>query len=464
MIWLDVSTGCHKQPSISCPQWASYRRLCGNLFYEGDLLHTTSFILKGDLCDSLDRERLRTIPNGYLVCSDGLCAGAFSTLPEKYRHLPVLNCDGQLILPGLTDLHVHAPQYTFRGLGMDLELLDWLAVNTFPEEALYANLDYAERAYRDFVRDLTRSATTRACIFATVHRPATVLLMDLLEESGLVALVGKVNMDRDCPDDLQETTEGSAEETRRWLEETAGTYARVGPILTPRFIPSCTEPLLDALGTIAAETGLPVQSHLSENLGEVELVGRLCPDAAFYGDAYDRHGLFGSRGKAIMAHCVLSSDEEIARMKERGVYVAHCPQSNTNLSSGAAPVRRYWDEGLNLGLGSDVAGGASLSIFRAMSDAIQVSKLRWRLQDDRLRPLTVSEAFWMGTAGGGSFFGQVGLFRSGYEFDAVVLDDSRLSSPRPLTVEQRVERAVYLFEDRDVVRKFVRGREIRLPS
>lgn len=427
-------------------------------------MQASSFLLKGDLCDSLDRERLRTIPDGYLVCVDGLCAGAFSDLPEAYRGLPVLDCTGQLILPGLIDLHVHAPQYPFRGLGMDLELLDWLAVNTFPEETRYADPDYAGRAYRDFVRALTRSATTRACIFATVHRPATELLMDLLEESGLVALVGKVNMDRDCPDGLRETAEGSAAETRRWLEETAGAYTRVGPILTPRFIPSCTDPLLDALGDIAAETGLPVQSHLSENRDEVALVARLCPDAAFYGDAYDRHGLFGSNGKAIMAHCVLSSDEEIARIRERGVYVAHCPQSNTNLASGAAPVRRYWDEGLNLGLGTDVAGGASLSIFRAMADAIQVSKLRWRLQDDRLRPLTVPEAFWLGTAGGGSFFGRVGLFRPGYEFDAVVLDDSRLSAPRPLTVAQRLERAVYLSEDRDVARKFVRGREIRLPT
>ena len=427
-------------------------------------LNAASFILKGDLCDSLDRERLRTVPDGYLVCLDGLCAGAFSVLPEEYHALPVIDCSGKLILPGLTDLHVHAPQYAFRGLGMDQELMEWLAANVFPEEARYADLAYARRAYRDFTQALTRSATTRACVFATVHRPATELLMDLLEESGLVAFVGKVNMDRDCPDDLRETTDGSVAETRRWLEETAGKYKRVRPILTPRFIPSCTDPLLDELGAMAAMTGLSVQSHLSENRGEVECVRRLRPDTAFYGDAYDRHGLFGSHGRAIMAHCVLSSDEEIARIRERGVYVAHCPQSNTNLASGVAPVRRYWDEGLNLGLGSDVAGGSSLSILRAMADAVQVSKLRWRLQDDSLRPLTVPEAFWMGTAGGGSFFGRVGLFRPGYEFDAVVLDDSRLTAPRPLTVAQRLERAVYLSEDRDVVRKFVQGREVSLPS
>ena len=144
-------------------------------------------------------------------------------------------------------------------------------------------------------------------------------------------------------------------------------------------------------------------------------------------------------------------------MKQRGVFVAHCPQSNENLASGIAPVRRYLERGLQVGLGSDVAGGTTPSIFRAMADAIQVSKLRWRLQDQSLAPLTLPEAFWLGTAGGGAFFGQVGRFAPGYELDALVLDDSRLRSPWPLTVEQRLERMVYLGEDRDVAAKFVAG-------
>ncbi len=422
----------------------------------------TSFVLRGDLCDSQDPRHLRGLRDGYLVCLDGLCAGRFSVLPEKYAGLPLVDCRGMLVLPGLTDLHVHAPQYTFRGLWMDLELLDWLQAHTFPEEARYADLAYARAAYRRFVDGVRRSPNTRCCVFATVHRPATLALMDLLEDSGLVAAVGKVNMDRDCPEGLREETHASIAETRRWLEETAGHYRNVTPILTPRFIPSCTTPLTQALGELAAEAGLPVQSHLSENRSEVQLVGHLRPDAAFYGEAYDRDGLFGSNGKAIMAHCVLSSQAEIDLMRERGVFVAHCPQSNTNLSSGVTPVRRYLDAGLRVGLGSDVAGGAHLSMFRAMADAVQVSKLRWRLQDQSLAPLTVAEAFWLGTAGGGAFFGRVGRFEPGYELDAIVLDDSRYAPDAPLTVEQRTEQAVYLSEDRDLRRKFVRGRELPL--
>ena len=421
-------------------------------------MNTASFVLHGDLCDSRDPQHLRGIPGGFLVCVDGRCAGAFPVLPDRYAGLPLIDCAGKLVIPGLTDLHVHAPQYAFRGLGMDLELLDWLNVRTFPEESRYADLTYARQTYQSFADDLRRSATTRCCVFATVHREAAELLMDLLEDTGLVALVGKVNMDRDCPDALREDTGASLAETRRWLADVSGRYERISPILTPRFVPSCTDALLDGLGKLAAETGLPVQSHLSENRGEVELVAGLCPQARFYGDVYDRYGLFGSNGRAVMAHCVLSSEEETALMKERGTFVAHCPQSNANLSSGIAPVRRYLDEGLNVGLGSDIAGGSSLSILRAMADAVQVSKLRWRLQDQSLKPLTAAEAFYLGTAGGGAFFGPVGRFEPGYEMDAVVLDDARLSAPFPLTVEERVERAIYLSDDRDIVKKFVRGR------
>ena len=147
-------------------------------------------------------------------------------------------------------------------------------------------------------------------------------------------------------------------------------------------------------------------------------------------------------------------------MKERGVFIAHCPESNTNLSSGIAPVRAFLTEGLRVGLGSDVAGGAQLSIFKAMALAVQVSKLRWRLTDQALAPLTAAEAFWLGTAGGGAFFGKVGSFEPGYELDALVLDDTRLSGPHNHTVSERLEQMIYLSESADVTAKFVAGQRL----
>ena len=425
-------------------------------------MNQNSFVLKGTVCFSEDSNTIFISENAFLVCENGLSSGVFSVLPEEYRGLPIHDVGNRLIIPGLVDLHLHAPQYCYRGTGMDLELLEWLNTITFPQEAKYADLDYAGKAYSIFVDDLKKSATTRASIFATLHVEATELLMDLLEKSGLKTMVGKVNMDRNGSPALQEqSADASAADTMRWLQDIQGRYQNTRPILTPRFTPSCSDELMKQLSLIQKKYHLPVQSHLSENFSEIAWVKELCPQSRFYGDAYDMFGLFGGEGcPTIMAHCVHSSEEEITLMKKRGVYIAHCPQSNTDIASGIAPVRRYLDEGLHIGLGSDIAGGFSLSIFRAMADAIQVSKLRWRLLDDSLKPITLEEAFYMATLGGGSFFGKVGSFEKGYEFDAIVLDDENIRHPQPLTTRERLERLVYLSDERNITEKYVSGNRI----
>jgi guanine deaminase len=167
-----------------------------------------------------------------------------------------------------------------------------------------------------------------------------------------------------------------------------------------------------------------------------------------------------------MAHCVWSGDDEIQLMARQGVFAAHCPQSNTNLSSGIAPVRRLLEAGVPLGLGSDVAGGVHASIFRAMTDAIQVSKLRRVLVSPGEKPLSLEEVFYLGTAGGGAFFGKAGgfgpsgSFEPGYDFDAVIINDTTLAGPQDLPLRDRLERVVYLSDDRNVEAKYVRGKRI----
>ena len=423
-----------------------------------------SFILKGNICWSKTPQEIGIVPDGFLVCEDGVCCGVFESqeeIPAQWASFPIKDHGQRLIIPGLIDLHIHAPQYAFRGLGMDLELLDWLNQHTFPEEIKYGDLEYARRAYTIFTDNLKKGTTTRACIFATVHRKSTEVLMDLLEESGLKTMVGKVNMDRNSLEGLdEESPEASVEETRLWLEEIRGKYRNVQPILTPRFIPSCSDELMRQLKELQLEYDLPVQSHLSENPGEIQWVKELCPESKFYGDAYDRFGLFGRDCKTLMGHCVYSGEEERKRMKENGVYAVHCPDSNTNLSSGIAPVRKFLQEGVLMGLGSDVAGGFTESMFHVMVETIQSSKLRWRLVDPSDQPITIDEAFYLATAGGGSFFGKVGSFEPGYELDALVLDDTLLPYPQQLTVRQRLERLIYLSDDRQITEKYVAGKQI----
>lgn len=421
-----------------------------------------TFALKGNLIYTKEIGTLEILEQHYLVCEEGKVQGIYPELPEQLCGIPVEELGDRLIIPGLTDLHVHAPQYSFRSLNMDMELLEWLETNTFPEESKFQDLDYAKKAYGIFTENVKHSATTRACIFATIHNEATLLLMDQLEEAGIAAMVGKVNMDRNSPDYLRETSaEESAKATRAWIQAVAERhYERVQPILTPRFTPSCSDELMELLHGIQKETGLPVQSHLSENPGEIAWVQELCPWSKFYGDAYDHFGMFGGECRTIMAHCVYSGEEEIQRMKENGVFIAHCPESNTNLSSGIAPVRRYLDEQIPVGLGSDVAGGTTENLFAAMRHAIQASKLRWRLSDQSLQPLNMEEVFYLASKGGGAFFGKVGSFEPGYEFDAVILDDARLEHPQPLNVKQRLERVIYLGDEREVAGKYVAGRKV----
>lgn len=416
------------------------------------------FALKGDIVFSKNSEELEISNGGYLVSEDGISKGVFKELPEEYAEIDVKDYSGCLIIPGLCDIHLHAPQYTFRGIGMDMELLEWLNCYTFPEEQKYEDLEYAKQAYKIFVEDLVKSATTRVSVFGTIHKEATLLLMEMLEESGIKGYVGKVNMDRNCPAYLCETQ--SLAETKKWLKEATNRFQNIKPIITPRFIPSCTDELMISLAEIQADQQLPLQSHLSENQKEVEWVKELVPESRFYGDAYLKFGAFGEHGKTIMAHCVYSSDEEIALMKKNGVFVAHCPQSNMNLSSGIAPAKRFLKEGISIGLGSDIAGGYSLSILRAMAEAIQVSKLRWRLVEQKWLPLTLEEAFYMGTKGGGAFFGKVGSFENGYEMDAVILDDQRIKLPQELSIRDRLERIIYLGTEENIIGKYVGGKQL----
>ncbi|MDR1638334.1 MAG: amidohydrolase family protein [Clostridiales bacterium] len=415
------------------------------------------FVLKGDICWSESPNEIKAVADGYAACLDGACLGVFQSYPESLA-LPLVDMSGKLVIPGMVDLHVHAPQYPFRGLGLDLELLEWLGEHTFAEEGKYGDLEYASRAYKIFVDDLAKGPNTRACVFATVHEASTLALMDAFEKSGMVAYVGKVNMDRNCPGNLlEESAEASLEATKRVIEGSSG-YSRVKPMLTPRFVPTCSDELLRGLGELSERLGLALQSHLSENKSEIEWVKRLCPWSESYTDAYWKLGCLNSR--TVMAHCVWCTDFEMDLISKSGAFVAHCPQSNINLSSGVAPITQYMEAGLNVGLGSDVAGGCHTSMLRAMTDAVQASKLRWRLFDQSVRPLRLEEAFYLATKGGGRFFGKVGSFEPGYEFDAVVLDDSEVKSPFPMNILDRLARAAYFCDSVSAICKWARGKRV----
>lgn len=418
-------------------------------------------ILKGNIIYMTDKNTFSAFEGGYLLVKNGVVEKVCSSnefSASEYSSEEIIDYGNKLIIPGMTDLHLHAAQFGFCGLGMDLELMEWLQKHAFKEEIKFSDINYAKDIYEHFVDKLISSPTTRACIFTTIHKDGAVLLAKELEKRGFSAFVGKVNMDRESPDELTENTRQSVKDTEDFIKTVSAECKNVKPIITPRFVPSCTDELMEELGNLRSRYDLPVQSHLSENPEEIELVRKLNPKARFYGDAYDMFGLFGGGYKAVMAHCVYSSDPEIDLIRKNGVYIAHCANSNYSLSSGIAPIRKYFEYGLKVGIGTDIAGGFSISMFRAIQDTIGVSKLLWRMDETSPKPISFKEAFYLATMGGGEFFGKVGSFIKGYEADILILDDHCEQYPLPDSLEERLERICYLSDNDNIYAKYIKGK------
>lgn len=339
------------------------------------------------------------------------------------------------VIPGLVDLHVHAPQYPQLGLALDEPLEVWLGKYTFPLEARYADLDFARESYSILVADLLRNGTTTALYFATLHQEASRLLVDLCLQRGQRALIGKVAMDnpQTCPDYYRDPSAAEAVNATRALIDYIRNHddnaeGRVLPVITPRFIPSCTDELLDGLGQLARSCDCHVQTHCSES------------DWA-HGHVLERHGMtdtaslkrFGLLGRrSVLAHATRLTETDKDIILAAGAAVAHCPLSNAYFGDAVFPLRAAIEKGLHVGLGTDISGGPSASVFEAARMAMAASRILEsgadpdRPADERRRPhsrVDFRTAFHVATAGGGIALDlPIGQFAPGYHFDALRID------------------------------------------
>ena len=415
-------------------------------------------LLKGHIIEAKTFGDPVITENGYLAVKDGVVVDVYSEIPAEFVGAKVEDYSGKLILQGFSDMHLHAPQYPMLGMGMDLPLMDWLKAYTFKTEARFADNEFAREAYSRLAAELVKNGTTRVCIYSSVHTDATLILMDELEKAGIGGYVGKVNMDR-ASGECQELTEDSKRETLRWLNESAR-FTRIRPILTPRFTPSCTNELMEWLGNLANERDIFVQSHLSENKREIELVHELHPDCEQYWQTYEKYGLW--KNQTIMAHCVHSDAREQQAMIDHNVLCVHCPDSNINICSGFAPVRQMKERGVWVALGSDIAGGAQLPMLQVLTGCLRMSKARAIATEGREPFLTVGEAYYLATSAGARYFGDADGFAPGNPLHAVVLDESSLPPrARELTIQERFERAVYLADDRSIAAVYGGGRRLK---
>ena len=411
-------------------------------------------VIKGNIIFTPSKDNFKVIENGYIVLNKNKIVEVLSKLPEKYSNCELIDYKDKLIIPGMNDLHCHAPQFRNVGLAMDKQLLPWLNDYTFPEESKYNDINYAQNMYSKFVNEIYKNGTTRVATFATIHKQSTKKLMDLFIDIGIGAYIGKVNMDRNTCDTLCENTLDSINDTIEIINEYNNKSPLVKPIITPRFVPTCSDDLLKILGKLAIKYNLPVQSHLSENIEEVKLVKELHPDSSFYSQVYDKYNLFGDT-PTLMAHSIHLTTEDINLMSKKNVYAVHCPSSNANLSSGIMPLRKLLNNNIKVAFGSDISGGHSFSIFKSIVYAIELSKLLWAYNKE-YDFLSLSEAFYIATKGGGSFFGKVGSFEKDYDFDALIIDDNKLNFDN-YTLLERLERFIYIGDDRHIHHRYVNG-------
>lgn len=419
--------------------------------------------VKGNIIFTKKFGKYEIYENGYIVIEEKHVKGVYKELPLEYKGIDLADYGNAIIIPGFVDLHLHAPQFANLGLGLDMELMPWLETYTFPEEAKYSDNTYAKKVYKELIGKLWKVGTTRSIIFATIHNEATIILMDMLAKAGLSAYVGKVNMDRNAPSNIIQTTEQSLLETEEILKEYSNKYENVKPIITPRFVPTCSSLLMKGLGKLALKYNVPVQSHLSENYGEIRLVKELHPDQKNYASVYNEAGLFGQI-PTVMAHCVHVTEDEIELMEKNQVFVAHSANSNSNIASGIAPIRKLITKGIPVGLGSDISGGHTIAMMDVIVSSAQVANLKWLETNKTDQAFSTPELFYLATKGGGKFFGKVGSFEEGYEFDALVIDDNSLPSFRKLSVEERLQKFIYTGDERNIVERYVAGKLVPEPK
>ena len=391
-------------------------------------------IIKGNIISAEKFGEIKIFENSYILIKNNKIYSIEKEIPVEFKNEEVIDYGNKLIFQSFSDMHLHAPQYPMLGMGLDLELLDWLKTYTFPTEAKFKNNAYARKVYKKLALELIKNGTTRVAMFSSLHKNATLILMEELENAGITGYVGKVNMDRNGGNNLEEKTADSINDTISWLNMCH--FDNIKPIITPRFIPSCTPELLKKLGELVKEYNLPIQSHLSENVNEINWVKELENVDEYY-QAYEKYGLWNN--KTLMAHCVHSNEKEIKSLKDSGVYVVHCAASNNNLSSGFAKIRDLINSGVKVVLGSDIAGGDSLSMFDNVVDTIKVSK-DVDIERKTKTFLTVEEAFYLATSAANEFFNELPGFQKGNTFNAIVLDDSKLLNSNKLSIKERFER------------------------
>jgi len=411
-----------------------------------------------------DAASYRYIPDGVVVSEAGRITRvgpAADILPALPAGTAVDHYPDDLILPGFIDAHLHFPQ-TQVIASYGAQLLEWLQKYTFVAEQRYGDPAYAERQAQWFLRELLANGTTTAAVYGSVHPQSAEAFFTESERLGTAMIAGKVMMDRNAPPGLLDTAQSSYDDSKRLLQRWHGT-GRQRYAITPRFAITSTEAQLEAAGALAREfPDAYVQTHIAENLQEVEAVRSLFPDSRDYLDVYDRYGLLGP--KTLFGHCIHLEERERQRMAETGSVAVFCPTSNLFIGSGLFPMRDLArrDPPVRIAVATDVGGGTSYSMLRTLGEGYKVQQLQGA-------NVSALEAFHLLTAGNAEVLGladEIGAIAPGRHADLVVLDARATAAMahRMEAVEADLEEELFILmtlgDDRSIKATYIQGRRM----
>ena len=405
-------------------------------------------------------EHARYLEDGVLLLREGRVVGLheWQSVSEQLNTHDIIDMRGKLIMPGFVDTHIHYPQTEMIG-AFGEQLLEWLNQYTFPVEAQYHCPDHAAQMSGFFLHQLLANGTTSALVFGTVHPQSVDALFSAAEALDMRIIAGKVMMDRNAPDYLTETPEESYQQTRalitRWHERGRLSYA-----LTPRFAPTSSPALLEKVQQLREEfPDTWLHTHLSENPQEIAWVKALFPERAGYLDVYHHYKLTGRR--SVFAHCIHLEEREWQCLHDTDSSIAFCPTSNLFLGSGLFNIKRSWQQGVKVGIGTDVGAGTTFNMLQTLGEAYKVGQLQQY-------KISAAEAFYHATLGGAHALDldhAIGNFNPGKEADFVVLDPA-VSALQTLRIGNSKDIWEKLFvlmtlgDDRNIAQTWVNGRPV----
>ncbi len=418
---------------------------------------TSKKLLRGRLLNFIseptgpeDKDAFSYIEDGALLVSDGIIVefGEYHRVAEIAGDVEIVDHRPHLLMAGFIDTHLHFPQmHVIASWGA--QLLDWLNNYTFPEEARFSDEQHCTRMAGEFFDQLTAHGTTTAMAYCSVHKQSADAYFREAQRRNMCMIGGKVLMDRNAPDKLQDTPQSGYDDSKQLIAKWHGN-GRAHYAITPRFAITSTPEQLEMTSALAAEhPDCFIQTHLSENHDEIAFTAELYPEVRDYLDVYQSHGLLSE--KMFLGHAIHLKPREIDALAETAAHPVFCPTSNLFLGSGLFDDAGLRSRGISNAIATDIGGGTSYSMLTTLSEGYKILQL----QGQKMHPLRAFHWITLGNATTLGLQDRIGTLAIGSDADIVVLNSS---ATKPMSI--RMETATSLSEELFVLQTMADDRSI----